>query len=237
MLFPNKKFLAIVFTFVVSIALFSCEESTKPIPQLPKIKFKVVDAKTNIPLENVVVKLGEKIQLWGLTDSKGEVTFTGLQSQTYNAQFSSNLYFDLSEEVIFTNMDYEKTIKMTHFNSNIDVTPPKIMSVKRDEVNIYFLFSEPMDAASVKSAIKNAVWERLSDPCNPYNLDKYLSTKFNFIFEKNIILSINHPLTYTTNCNLPELHSETVYYTLKSFILENSAKDLNNNTLVNGWEY
>jgi len=237
MLFSKNKYLSILFIFAISIVLFSCEESTKPIPILPAIKFKVIDSKTNVPIQNVVVKLGENNKLWGLTDSKGEVSFTGLNSQIYNAQFYSNLYYELSEEVNFTNVDYNKTIQLTHFNSNIDVNPPKILSVERDEVNLYFLFSEPMDAASVKNAIKDAVWERRSDPCNPYNLDKYLSSKFTFTFQKNIILSITHPLTYIANCNLPEQHSETVYYTMKSFILDNSATDLNNNTLVNGWQY
>ncbi|HPO62773.1 MAG TPA: hypothetical protein PK762_06780 [Candidatus Kapabacteria bacterium] len=146
------------------------------------------------------------------------------------------MYYELSEEVIFTNIDYNKTIQLTHFYKNIDVIPPQILSVERDEVNLYFLFSEPMDVASVKNAIKDAIWERRSDPCNPYNLDKYLSSKFTFTFQKNIILSITHPLTYTANCNLPEQYSETVYYTLKSFILDSSATDLNNNTLVNGWQ-
>jgi len=237
MIFLKNKYSSVLFIFAISIALFSCEESTKPIPKLPAIKFRVIDSKTNVPIQNVVVKLGENIKLWGLTDSNGEVAFTGLQSQTYNAEFYSNLYYELSEEIIFTNVDYEKTIQLTHFNSNTDEIPPKILSVELEDVNLYFLFSEPMDAASVKNAIKNAVWERQSDPCNPYNLDKYLSSKFTFTFQKNIILSITHPITYTANCNLPEQHSETVYYTLKSFILENSARDLNNNSLVNGWQY
>lgn len=237
MLFSKNKFLSILFTFAICVALFSCEGSTKPISKLPVMKFRVVDSKTSIPIENVVVKLGDNIQLWGLTDSEGEVSFTELESKTYNALFSSNLYYDLTEEIIFTNLDYAKTIQLTHLNSNIDKIPPKILSVAIDEVNIYFLFSEPMDAASVKNAITNAVWERQSDPCNPYNLDKYLSSKYNFKFYKNIILSIIHPHTYTADCNLPEQHSETVYYTLKSFILDNSAKDLNNNSLVSGWQY